>query len=149
MPEPISVATATTIISTGMKVSAITALIALFSTDINILMVVIVGVIGGFTYIGKEFVLEEFMENPLKNILNMPFSILMAISLTGIVFYAGKDGFNPHVKDLGTYIWIFLAFMASMNYRRVVDTLFSSILTPLLKSIVKVIDILAEKWSKK
>jgi len=140
MPEPISVATASTIVATGVKVSAFTALIALVSTDMDIMMVLIVGVIGGFAYIGKEFVLEEFMENPVKNLLNMPFSILMAISLTGVVFYAGKDGFNHHVKDLGIYIWIFLAFMASMNYRRVVDTLGSLIVT--------IIKILTSKWEK-
>jgi len=140
MPEPISVATASTIIATGVKVSAFTAFIALVSTDMDIMMVLIVGVIGGFAYIGKEFVLEEFMENPIKNLLNMPFSILMAISLTGVVFYAGKDGFNPHVKDLGIYIWIFLAFMASMNYRRVVDTLGGLIVT--------IIKILTSKWEK-
>ena len=121
MAEPISVVTATTIVTTGVKVSAITALITIVGTDMNMMMVLIVGILGGIVYIGKEFVLEEFMKNPLKNILNMPFSILMAMSLTGVVFYAGKDGINPHVKDLGIYIWIFLAFMAGMNYNRVTN----------------------------
>ena len=121
MGEPISIATATTIVTTGVKVSAVTALITLISTDVDMMMVLIVGVLGGIVYIGKEFVLEEFMKDPLKNILNMPFSILMAMSLTGVVFYAGKDGINPHVKDLGIYIWIFLAFMAGMNYNRVTN----------------------------
>ena len=125
------------IVATGAKVSAMTALIALFTTDVNMLMVFIVGIIGGFAYIGKEFVLEEFLEDPIKNILNMPFSILMAIALTGVVFYGGKDGFNHHVKDLGIYVWIFLAFMASMNYRRVVNV-FSLV-------VLKIINIFIDK----
>ncbi len=141
MPEPISTTTATTIAVTGIKVSAISALIALITTDQDLLMVLIVGVVGGFAYIGKEFVLEEFLQSPLKNILNMPFSILMAISLTGIVFYGGKDGFNRHVTDLGVFVWIFLAFMASMNYNRVVKNVTLSILSGM--------DIALKRWKNK
>ncbi len=105
---------------TAAKVGALSALIALVATDRDLLMVLIVGAVGGFAYVGKEFVLDEFKEKPFKTLFNMVFSMLMAMSLTGFVFYAGKDGFNHHVADAGTFVWIFLAFMSALNYKRVV-----------------------------
>lgn len=138
MPEPISITTTATIVTTGVKVSAVTALITMVSTDVDMAMVLIVGIIGGIVYIVKEFVLEEFLKAPLRSLFNMPFSILMAMSLTGIVFYAGIDGINPHVKDLGIYVWIFLAFMAGMNYNRVTNffvTTFAGSITAISKRV--------------
>jgi len=108
---------------TATKVGAISALIASIATDTDLAMVFIVGVVGGIAYITKEFVVEEFKEKPVRTIMNMFVSLLMAMALTGFVFYAGKEGFNQHVKDIGTYVWIFLAFMCAINYRRVVSFL--------------------------
>lgn len=137
MPEPI---TSAGIVMSGAKAGLITGIVALFTTDQNMAMVITVGIIGGFAYLGKEFTIEAYKKDLIGSLLNLPFSVLMAISLTGIVFYAGKDGFNAHVKDIGTYFWIFLAFMASMNYNRVISV--SSVI------FTKITQKVMDKWQK-
>jgi len=113
----------TATVTAATKVGAISALITSIATDTDLIMVCVVGVVGGIAYVAKEFVVEEFKEQPIRTAINMLVSLLMAMSLTGFVFYAGKEGFNQHIKDVGTYVWIFLAFMCAINYKRVVSFL--------------------------
>ncbi|MFT7880813.1 MAG: hypothetical protein ABXS91_10515 [Sulfurimonas sp.] len=138
MAEPIT--TGAGGIVSGAKAGILASIVAMFTTDQDIAMVLTVGIIGGFAYLGKEFTIKAYKKDFWGSLLNLPFSVLMSVALTGIVFYAGKDGFNAHIKDLGTYFWIFLAFMASMNYNRVIAI--SSMI------VVKVTNKAVEKWHK-
>ena len=106
--------------SAGLKAGAISAAFAWLNGIHNIVAILIIGTIGGIAYIGKEIALME--EPPtLQKVLRLPFTAFMAIGMTGFVYYAGTDGFNVYVKDIGHPMWIFLSFMAAMNYQIIIN----------------------------
>lgn len=99
------------------------ALVAGVALDANLVTVLIVGIVGGLAYTAKEFVVEHFKGSPWKYTAKMITTALMSMALVGFVFYLGRDGFNAHVKDIGNPVWIFLAFMAGLNQKTVLDFL--------------------------
>lgn len=104
----------------AIKAGALSALVAYLGGAHNINVILIVGIIGGIAYIGKEIAIAK--EPPtMRSLLRLPFSALMAIAMTGVIYYGGTDGFNRYIKDLGHPVWIFLSFMAALNYRVISD----------------------------
>ncbi len=106
------------VVVSGAKAGAITTLIALIGTDVNLVMAGTVGVLGGIGHVIKEFVLEDFKKTPILSFLNMLVSVMVSMSLVGLIFYLGIESFNIYVKDMGTYVWIFIAFLMGINQKR-------------------------------
>lgn len=105
------------------------AVVAGVALDANLVTVLIVGIVGGLAYVAKEFVLEHFKNSPLKYVVKMCTNTLMSMALVGFIFYLGRDGFNAHVKDIGNPVWLFLAFMAGLNQKIVLEFLTSIIIS--------------------
>lgn len=109
----------------AMNAGLVGALVAGVALDANLITVLIVGIVGGLAYTAKEFVVEHFKDSPIKYLIKMVTTTLMSMALVGFIFYLGRDGFNAHVKDIGNPVWIFLAFMAGLNQKTVLDFLTS------------------------
>ena len=111
----------------GAKAGVISSLVAIVTTDVNLMMVITVGAVGGIGHVVKEFVMDDFKKSPILNTLNMMVSAAISMALVGFVFYLGIDAFNVHVKDIGVFVWIFLAFMLGVNQKRTIKFLLSQL----------------------
>ena len=103
-----------------LKSGGISALIAMLSNDLDLLMVLIVGTVGGAIFFFREYTHLTVKTTRLKAFAEFMVTIPMAVSTSGAVFYAGTKVINTYL-DFGSAMWIFLALMASLHYKNVVN----------------------------
>jgi len=100
------------------KAGALASAVTITTTDANLQMVLLVGVVGGIAFFFKEVTHLTTKTTTLKIMAELFFIVLMSISTAGAVFYLGIYGVNPYY-DMGELLWIFLALMASLHFRTV------------------------------
>lgn len=93
----------------------VTSSLAYLLTDADMLVVLIVGAIAFVTYFVKEFTVKHFKDTGIQYIVKLLVSSFTSFALVGLIFYAGRDGFNQHLYDVGLFFWLFLAFLAGLN----------------------------------
>jgi hypothetical protein len=113
------------ITTTAVKVAGMASIVTFLGTDPDITKVLIVGFFGGISYFAKEVTMKDFKDNKTGYIFNMIFSMMVAFSLSGIIFYAGRDGVNHYVLDIGEPVWVFIALLAVLNPNRTRSGIFS------------------------
>jgi len=105
-------------IITATKAGSLASVVTMASTDVNLQMVLLVGVVGGIAFFFKEVTHLTMRTTTLKVMAELFFIIPMSISTAGVVFYSGIYGVNPYY-DMGEWLWIFMALMASLHFRTV------------------------------
>lgn len=110
-------ATVETVIA-ATKAGALASVVTAATIDTNIKMVLLVGVVGGCAFFFKEVTHLTIKTTTLKIMAELFFILPMSISTAGVVFYSGINGVNPYY-DMGEWLWIFLALMASLHFRSV------------------------------
>jgi len=100
------------------KAGALASAVTITTTDANLQMVLLVGVVGGIAFFFKEVTHLTTKTTTLKIMAELFFIVLMSISTAGAVFYLGIYGVNPYY-DMGELLWIFLSLMASLHFRTV------------------------------
>ena len=104
---------------TATKAGSLAVGIAMLSKDLDLIMVIIVGIVGGLIFFFKEWTHLTVKSTRLKTFAEFMLTIPMAISTSGVVFYTGTKVVNTYL-DFGSAVWIFLALMASLHYKNVV-----------------------------
>jgi len=123
--------------ATPAKAGMLASLIALVSKDMDLMMVIIVGFIGGVLFFFKEWTHLTVKTTKLKALSELMVTIPMSISTAGVVFYLGNDILHRFL-EIDSAIWIFLALMASLHYKKLVS-FFSSFFSELLTGLKDVI----------
>jgi len=105
-------------LATAAKAGGLASAVTLTSTDVNLQMVLLVGVVGGVAFFFKEVTHLTIKTTTLKIMAELFFILPMSVSTAGVVFYSGVKVVNPYY-DVGEWLWIFLALMASLHFRAV------------------------------
>lgn len=113
-----AIAESTALATSVAKASSIAILISMLDHDLNLVMVLIVGVLGGAIYSFKEYVYREIKLTKLKLLAEILFTIPLAVSTSGIVYYFGTEFVNTYM-GLGNAIWVFAALMSALHYKNV------------------------------
>ena len=105
--------------ATVAKAGGLAVFIAILSEDLDLIMVLLVGIVGGIIFFFKEWTHLTVETTKLKSFAEFMITIPMATSTAGVGFYAGTKFINTYL-DCGSAMWIFLSLMASLHYKNVV-----------------------------
>lgn len=129
----------TVITSAAIKAGSLAAAIALLTTDMELTLVFITGLIGGLIFAFKEITHLEVKTTKLKAFSELLFTIPVSISVSAIVYYVGAHSLNKYFP-LHNVVWISLSMLASLHFRSVLK-FFTSVFS-------RIINNFADKGSK-
>lgn len=135
---------------TAVKSGALVALIALVMTDVNLLIVLIVGSIIGVIVYLKEITHPDAPDlTKSRHFVNFIMTIFIVLSVTGSVFFFGVELINDFYP-LGIWFWVFASVIISQHYKQVwkiLSYLGEEIFAPVLKKASDVGIQIMKKWT--
>ena len=86
------------------------------TTNMELTQVLFVGLLGAIAYLLKSCDVHYLRKNKIDALKTIPMRTFTPMSITAIAYYAGTDGFNLYVKDIGDPVWLFIGLLGALNY---------------------------------